>query len=100
MTCLRDAENECPSISLYNVGLCAPSSELLRACRQVYTDSRGIFIKEQRDFWSKTTFTIQLVTRPQSLRLETCLDELHDEQVDSIARVTLNIERPGGILSE
>lgn len=38
----------------------APSNELLRTCRRIHNESRGMFVKAQRDFWKDNAFAIEL----------------------------------------
>jgi hypothetical protein len=64
-------------ISLLIAKKCAPSNELLRTCRLICSEGRGIFVQAQRDFWSKTTFTLGVSGLASDA--VTCLDNLRDE---------------------
>jgi hypothetical protein len=82
-------DHDGPRISLLNAKQCAPSNELLTTCRRIFGEGRGIFVQAQRDFWSKTTFTFGISGHDS--HAGACLDDLSDEQVNSITSITIKV---------
>lgn len=69
-----------------------PSNELLRTCRSIYDESKGIFVRAKTQFWSDTTFTLTLPILPNAYTFR-CVECLTDDQVSQMTRI--NIVRHG-----
>jgi hypothetical protein len=86
-----DDEHNSPKLNLKCAQPRAPSNELLRTCRSVYDESKGVFIKAQREFWSDTTFTLNLPDSPRHNSFG-YLECMLDEQARHMTRVNIRIE--------
>jgi ferredoxin len=88
-------DHDGPKISLLNARQCAPSNELLVTCRRICAEGRGIFVQAQRDFLSKTTFTLEVAREyeGQPSRAAAYLDNLTEEQISGMSRITIEVNK-------
>lgn len=86
-----DEEHNSPELNLMHAKPRSPSNELLRTCRSIYDESKGVFLKAQREFWSDTTFTLKLVVNPLLCSFR-YLESLLDEQANHMTRVNIYID--------
>lgn len=90
--CQWDEEHDSPMLDLERAQSHAPSSALLRTCRSIYDESKGIFVKAKTQFWSGTTFTLTLGAWSPASSFG-YLDCLLDEQVSRMTRVDIDAHR-------
>lgn len=88
-----DEEHDSPKLNLKCAQPRAPPNELLRTCRNIHNESKGIYVKAKTQFWSDTTFTLALAAgaaRDPS-NFFRYLECLLNEQVNHITRVNIDI---------
>jgi len=88
-----DEEHNSPKLSLKQAQARAPSNDLLRTCRRIHNESKGIFVEAKTRYWSDTTFTLALAggakwAPSNSFRYFECL---LDDQVNHMTRVNIEI---------
>lgn len=86
-----DEEHNAPKLKLKCAQPRAPPNELLRTCRSIYNESKGIYVRAKTQFWSDTTFTLTLTISP-SHKSFGYLECLLDEQARHMSRVNIDIE--------
>lgn len=87
--CRWDEEHNCPQVNLKHAKPRAPSNELLRTCRRIFNEGKGLFVKAQRDFWSNSTFVLKLETLPLPNSFG-YLECLLDVQASHMTRVNIH----------
>lgn len=85
-----DEKHDCPKITLKRAQSHAPPNELLRTCRSIYAEGKGIFVDAKTQYWSNTTFTLTLGARPPASSFG-YLECLLDEQVSRMTRVNITV---------
>lgn len=90
------AEAQRVAISLAAVGYYAPSNELLRTCHRIHNESRGMFVKAQRDFWKDNAFAIELKDDWGNAPVDTNkgmeTSDLREAQLELIPRIVIDVE--------
>lgn len=86
-----DEEHNAPKLNLKCAQPRAPPNELLRTCRSIYNESKGIYVRAKTQFWSDTTFTLTLPISPSHKSFGYLKCHL-DEQARHISRVNIDIE--------
>ena len=87
-----DEEHDSPQLNMICAQRHAPSNELLRTCGSIYDESRGIFVNAQKEFWSDTTFTLNLLGNPlPNSNMFGFLERLLDQQARHMTRVNIAI---------
>lgn len=88
-----DEEHDSPKLNLNCAQPCAPPNDLLRTCRSIHNDSKGIYVKAKTQFWSDATFALALAggTARDPSNFFRYLEYLLEEQASHITRVNIDI---------